>query len=203
VERPDTTGLLDLENHYIDDLRYESMTVTVDPSLRRLMIRESNPPDGAIDARTARSVGDEATAPWQVVGMKFNLDATDVSASDFTVDDGSASPPRVQSIATDGNEVVVTLSSPVKAGHWTDVTYEPTGTRVRLGFLPGDVTNDARTDASDLIALIRALNGSDEFAPHSTDLDRDGATTPSDLAVLVDLISGMSKRGGERLATTR
>lgn len=203
VESPDATGLLNLQSEYMQGLQYEGLTVTVDPSLKRLMIRESSPPDGAIDARIAREAGASDAAPWDALSVTFNLDASDVSAADFTVADGSPSPPRIQNIDVNANEVMIALSSPIKPGRWTDVTYAPTGTRVRLGFLPGDVTNDARTDAGDLIALIEALNNTDQRPGYATDLDRDGQTTPSDLAALVDLISGMSRRGGERLAAGR
>ena len=132
--------------------------------------------------------------------MRFSLSADRVSRGDFIVTDGTASPPRVDALSIDGPQVAVSLSSTIQPGRWTDITYQPTGTRVRIGYLPGDVNNDGRTGPHDIMSLIDVLNGSKSLPEFCTDIDRNGQTNPSDLVALVEFISGINKRGGQKLA---
>lgn len=200
VENMNSTGLLDSGGVHIGGIRYEGLIVTVDPKLIRLVIRESEPPNGAIDARLSDARGLGAARPWSVVKVRFSLDAAQVSRTDFVVTDGTSAPPTVRDLLIDGSSVTLSLSSSIRPGCWTDITYQPTGTRVRLGYLPGDVTNDGHTNAADLLALVDELNGTQSLPAYRTDLDRNGETTAADLAALVSFMSGARTRGGERLA---
>jgi len=201
AENRDQTGLLDLNSEHIPGIRYEGLHVTVDPNFIRLIIRESEPSNEAIDARLADARGLGSAAAWNAVGIRFNLDATQVSQSDFVVTDCTATPPTVRDMSVDGPNVSLTLSSTITPGCWTDITYQPTGSCVRLGYLPGDVTNDGRTNSADLIALVEVLNGTKSLPAFRTDLDRSGETTSADLASLVNFMSGLRTRGGARLAS--
>ena len=111
----------------------------------------------------------------------------------LTASDTDQDVPEVENVVLlDGHTVRLELSEPIDAGAWTVVTHEPTGQRVCLGYLPGDVTGDGITAVSDIAALIEAINQVAGRArpPYAADIDRSGVVGPQDVLRLIDLLNG-------------
>jgi subtilisin family serine protease len=158
---------------------------------------EGVPPSGSIDARRPHPVDDRfAPEGWQQTEVIFRGDTTQLIETDFEVmvssgPGGAAS--NVLAIASTDEEdrVRLELEDIIPLGRWTTITHLPSGTSVRIGFLPGDVNGDAATDMSDLEALIDAAEGRGPERPlWSVDMDRSGKLTPADVIELIDMFNG-------------
>lgn len=154
----------------------------------------SNPPSDAIDARTPLANDGTTALGMNQVSFLFDRASHCTSPSSFSVVQiGVAGPPpaviAVQSVQP--NEMLVTLDRPIEPLAWTEITHEPTGASVKLGFLPGDVNADGHSGPADILELIDLLNGVGPTRPDwSTDIDRSGMTAPADILMLVDLLNG-------------
>lgn len=195
VASPQTTGLLDYNNQYIEPIDYHPLTVVVQPGTARFDLRASDPPDAAVDARVSRDRNGKAASSWNSVKVVFNTDASGVSTSDFRLDTKNADAPKITRISHDGKLVTLELDRGIRTGAWTTITYVPTGSRIRLGALPGDVNNDGSTDLKDFHFMLGALGGAQKAEPYQVDLDRNGeGPRLGDLAVLVETLAS-----GQRL----
>ena len=195
VTNPLTSGLLDYNNQYIEPIDYRPLTVVVQPGAVRLDLRASDPPDAAVDARVALGPDGKAATSWNSIKVAFNADASGVSTSDFRLDTKNADAPKLTRITHDGKFVTLELDRGIRSGAWTTITYVPTGSRIRLGALPGDVNNDGATDLKDFHFMLGALGGGQKGELFQVDLDRNGqGPRPGDLAVLVETLAS-----GQRL----
>jgi hypothetical protein len=115
-----------------------------------------------------------------------------VASSDFLIQQTVAgTAPAIESIEPlDADRVRVVLDRPIDPLGWTTITHMATGTRIRLGFLPGDAGGDGYTSPSDILSLIDSLNGIALLPEWSTDIDRSGLTAPADIIGLIDLLNG-------------
>jgi subtilisin family serine protease len=153
----------------------------------------SDPPDGAIDARQPLDPTGAIAQGWSEVVITFPRNLGGVASADFAVSQtvAGAAPVVVDVQPIDVDHVRVVLNRPIEPLAWTTITHLPTATRIRLGYLPGDVNHDRTSAPADILALIDSLNG---VGPTrfiwSTDLDRSGLTVPADILKVIDLLNG-------------
>lgn len=153
----------------------------------------ADPPDGAIDARQPSEPDGSNPAGWESVELVFDGDTTGITGADFSVAlDPPGEPPSIVDVVTDGTTAALTFDAIIPPGFWTVVTYAPSGSSVRLGYLPADANNDGLSNANDVLFLVDALNGVATPVPaaYQTDVDRSGATNASDVLRVIDLLNG-------------
>lgn len=108
----------------------------------------------------------------------------------------TASPATANGVAsvTDngGGQYTIKLARPITAGAVTKITYAGTSTFARYIAHPANMNVDGFANATDVIALVNALNGTAPLPIGllSGDVDRSGAVTPADLLDLVGLLNG-------------
>ena len=84
------------------------------------------------------------------------------------------------------------VDRPIDPLAWTTLTHVATGSRVRLGYLPGDTDADGFTSPADILGLIDSLNGVFLRPLWSTDIDRSGVAAPADIIGIIDLLNGVA-----------
>ena len=165
------------------------MTIDVQEAVRWLKIESSNPPNGAIDARILTASKGRAHGTWSSVELTITRNANELTADDFTIEDGTNTPPKIRRFSANGSVVTLTFDRPIRPGAWTTVTHKASGTNTKIGCFPGDVNGDGRSDARDVLALIDALNGVQPLPEFRFDIDRDGATKTTDVLRVIDLLT--------------
>jgi len=164
-----------------------------DPSPSPALIG-SDPPDSAIDARQPGTIDGTVTSGWHSLDLLFDADPSNLTMSDFQVTQmgGLQSPPVVLELKSiGGNRLRLTFNRALEPISWTIVDYAASMSRIRIGYLPGDVNGDGVASPLDILALIDALNGVGTARPSwSTDIDRSNATGPADVLREVDLLNG-------------
>ncbi|MFQ5496131.1 MAG: dockerin type I domain-containing protein, partial [Phycisphaerae bacterium] len=159
-----------------------------------LMVVQSDPPDGAIDARQPSRPDGTLPVGYRSVDIKLSGDICFLTRFDFTATQagGVLGGPFIQSVeAVDARTVRVHLNRDLEPQTWTTVTHIGSGSSVTVGYLPGDVSGDGIVTSDDLLVLIDALNNPAVVLPlRSSDLDRSGSLSPADLLRAVDLIIG-------------
>lgn len=156
-------------------------------------IIQSDPPEGAIDARQPSDPDGRNVAGWTSLRLVFDGCVSNIAAGDFLVTQtGGDSAPAVAGITLVGlNSVQVALAAPITVGEWTTVTHVPSGTSRRIGALPGDVGADGRVDVGDVDMLVNALRDpSGSPLLRSLDIDRSGRISPCDILRSIDLLNG-------------
>lgn len=154
---------------------------------------DSDPADGAIDARQPSEPDGSAVAGWSMVGATFNLNPMILTLGDFEVTvDPAGAVVGITAIDVAGLTLTFHLDSPIPPVAWTTITHSTSGSGVTVGFLPGDVDGNGRSEALDVAALGSAL---DELPGgghtiHATDIDRSGIVDGEDLIRLLDLLNG-------------
>jgi hypothetical protein len=154
----------------------------------------TDPPDESIDARTPLARDGTTRLGVNQVTFFFNQATNCAMAGHFVIEqEGStgAAPQvaTVQSVA--GNGLQVNLNAPIEPKTWATIMHGPTQSKVRVGYLPGDVNGDGFSGPVDILDLIDALNGIGPVrSMGSTDLDRSGLALPADILMLVDLLNG-------------
>ena len=159
------------------------------------MIVASNPADGAIDAR-APEFG------WSQVEITFDRDTAEVFLNDFEITNTmnprtalkDAQGLSLGSItSTSSNRLILNFNQPIPVLARTSILYRPTGQKICLGYLPGDVDENGAVNASDAFMLLGELGKIDSLAmirPHSFDIDRSGAFDGADASRLMALLGG-------------
>lgn len=173
-----------------------------------------DPPSGTIDVRQDYSSTGATRQGIDSVRIRFSTPVRspatggplDVDSFIAYTSDGSIVPVvGVVEIPDTPNTFDVLFEDPIPPGTWT--TVEPTVeradgvpfdplpcARVTIGFLPGDVNGDGRSNARDILALIDSLNGvPGRVRPlTSTDINRSGAANAQDITRLIDLFNGVN-----------
>ena len=188
VEDPYTTGLISTENEQVIPIEYERLSVELQPTARWRKMLSSDPPDGAVDARSALKSG-ATGGPWTTVRLVFNADSSSVTADDLAVQDGSPTPPRIQKVSTDGSTLTVLFDHPIKSGAWTTITHKNSSTSTRIGRFSGDVDGDGKADTRDMLMLLDAVNGGHKLPDYRFDIDGNGTLGPGDVLRLLDVIT--------------
>ncbi len=159
-----------------------------------ISITESEPPDGAIDARQPSEPDGSRPAGWNSVQLTFDGSAANLTADDFCVaqEGGERPAPTVVQVEPlTGDTVRVTLSRVIETRAWTTVIHNASETNVRIGWLPADVDADGWSGPADILMLIDELNGLAGTLPiRSADIDRSGLVSPSDILRVIDLLNG-------------
>jgi hypothetical protein len=168
-----------------------ALTVTDEVPLE---ILSSIPHNEAIDARQPHPINGGSAAGWDTMTLTFNGAVAALVADDFLLnqDGGDLPAPGISQLTiVDETTVDLHLDDPVRAGAWTTFTFAPTGSEIRVGYLPGDVDADATSGPLDILALIDHLNGVSEPLPAwSTDINRTDLTDPQDILRVIDLLNG-------------
>jgi len=114
--------------------------------------------------------------------------------ADFAVavDGGTASAPGVAAVTpVEGNTVRVDLDAVIEPKAWTSIEHLPSGTAVRLGFLPADANGDGVSNTADIFTMLDNFEGVGQTRPLSSlDIDRSGSFTTLDMLEMVDLLVG-------------
>jgi len=160
------------------------------PDECELLIISSDPPDGAIDARSPAGP-DGVLVGWQFVILTFSSRCTELLPADLAVteDGGDGAGPAIESVwPTSSHTIVVVFSEPLEVETWTTITHNDSGSGVRLGYLPGDVDGSGISNANDIIELIDTLMGMNPRPEYQTDINRSGHTDATDVTALIDLL---------------
>lgn len=189
------SGLLDEANAPIIPLGFEPLQIEVKSGVKWLRIESSDPPNGAVDARIHKK---DETA-WKSVVLEFKNDVGEVSPSDFEVMDGSGSPPTISAVEASESQVLITLDRAVRDGTWTTITHKASSSMTRIGRLAGDVDNNGRSDADDLMVLIEGLNGNSKLTSYAADLDGNGTFQTKDALMLIELLNKKRPRQDARI----
>ena len=91
-----------------------------------------------------------------------------------------------------GGQFTIKLGRPITAGAVTKITYAGTGTSASYVAHPANLNADGTANATDVTALVNALNGTAPLPVGllSGDVDRSGAVTPADILDAVGLLNG-------------
>ena len=141
-------------------------------------ILSSDPPRGAIDARTLPA----EHGGWDRIALTVAGDTSKVSAADFSVQDGGSHPPQIVEAISDGSVVRLRFNRPIAVGRWTTIVHQKSATQTRLGYLPGDFNSDGTLDATDLFGLLGQ-------SPHQFDANDDGRVDLADALSVLDLLT--------------
>jgi hypothetical protein len=155
-----------------------------------LVILDSDPPSGAIDARQPSDPDGSNPDGWQTVVIGFSGSTAGMTEEDFTVDVTSGTAPTIISVLPIGTTAVIDFDGPIPAGAWTRITHDDSGTSVCLGYLPADSDGDRTSAPADILKVIDHLNGVDVRPIYSVDMDRDGDPAPADILRVIDLLNG-------------
>ena len=168
-------------------------------------------PNCTIDARQPADPAGGITQIPNSVTFTFDCaDTTSIaSTSNFTINfSPTAFTPILATATSNGSDVTVSLSGPMREQSWNCITFNPTGEGVCVGIMPGDVNSDARslsfdcgepgeppcpdgtTGLSDIPALEACLNNPGTCTLFQCDINRSGACTPQDLLREIDLLVG-------------
>jgi len=188
-------SVADNPNNSITEAGLDDFQVLLWPcDSERIGILDSDPPDGAVDARQPTSITSEMPIGWDSVVISFSQALGNVSVDDFTIDvaGGTGSSPVLAGMKrVDDDTVALILTAPIEAGAWTKFTYLAVPISVALGYLPGDVDGNGVSTTSDVQVLVRALTGEGPaLGIWSTDIDRSGRPGPADLTRQIDLLNG-------------
>ena len=194
VEGPENTGIRDPNNDSLLPVSVEPLVVEVRPGWTRLMIASTVPPDGAVDAREPILSSRVRAGDIKPFEITFTGNAAGVSAGDFSIEDGTNKPPKIQGLTAEASRVRFSLDRDLRVGRWTTITYRPTGSAFKLGRLPGDVNNDGVSDSRDILALVETLNKQITLPLYRSDIDRDGKVGPEDVLRVIELISPQFSR---------
>lgn len=189
MEENMASGLLDPANEPILPVGSEPLHIEVKSGVKWLKIESSDPPNGAVDGRIELSAAGKQDNVWGTVILQFNADVGEVTAADFEVIDGSPTPPKITGVEVSDAQVLITLDKGIRSGAWTTIKHKGSDSFTRIGRLSGDVNNDGRTNADDLMELIRKLNGGIKLPLYQADLDADGKVTTRDALRLIDLLT--------------
>ncbi len=152
----------------------------------------STPPTNAIDARE-NQLATPTGAGWKSVDLTFSGPVSGLTYDLFSVAGSNpAGAPRARTIqinAQNPAQATLTLTRPIQPGERITINYKPTNSSICLGFLPGDVNQDSRFNATD-IGLLRSWVGTTEGAAkplYQTDINRDGVFDAADTTRLSEV----------------
>jgi len=187
-EDPGSSVLRDSDGLEITPLDFERLTVEVTEGAPVLRILSSDPQTGAIDARQPLPQGKTARG-LDTIDLTFNTDTATLSADDLRIEDGSANPPRIKRVESNGTTARLVLDRGIRSGVWTTISHERSNTGIRIGYLPGDVSNDGALGVQDLLALIDRPEGAEPLPLYRADIDRDGVLGITDVLRLIELLA--------------
>jgi glucose/arabinose dehydrogenase len=176
---------------YICDL-YDGEVFKIVPSEG---ILSSFPPDGSVDARRPSDMDGMNAVGWSHVELTLDVVVDCLTALDFAVMQQGGkepAPPGIAKVAGLGHgRIRVDFDRPIEPEAWTSIEHVPTGSSVRLGYLPGDVNGDGAVTVDDIDILLAVIRGAGGPAQAwSVDIDRSGRSDQIELLTLLDLLVG-------------
>ncbi len=172
----------------------DSHRITVADVDLQIAIKESDPPDGAIDAGQPLDPETMMAQGWRFVSTVFNGDVSLLRTGHFSITQlgGDGSPPGVDELTPLAADIVrVDLTAIITPGAWTTLQHVDSQTEVRLGFLPGDVSSDGESNTLDVERLLEEYKKDEPtLPPWSSDPDRSNQTNLLDLMTLLNLLNG-------------
>ncbi len=181
LEGPAQSSLRNVDNQGIQFLSFERLVIDVQANSLRIV--QSDPPDGAIDAR---QLGSDGSGSWDRVRLTFSQPPTDLTAGDFVIRDGTPNPPKITGVEASGDVLTLKLDRGIRPGVWTAVRHSRSGTGTRLACLPGDVDSNGVLDSADVIHLIDNATTLMTRPDYVVDVDRSGGNTPGDMLRIID-----------------
>jgi len=160
------------------------------------------PGDCAIDARQPHSINDvSAKQGWDRLVLEFSCDPTDIPNLrpvffPVETDPVEGSPPIIPPTGFTVDDldqtITIRLDRSISPGFYTCITHPDSGNHWCAGYLPADASQDGLSAASDINALINAINlvAGLELPIYATDINRSGQTTGADILRLIDLLNG-------------
>ncbi len=167
--------------------------------------------DGFIDARRESDNGVDVNLGLSSFRIVFttemeDADGTALSADSFSIVDTAGTAPNVTSIASaDGGRTVdVTLSGNIALQQWTTISVnarsqcgqDVLADSINVGYLPGDVDQDAAVGPFDLLRFRQYVNNVSQPTEGVTldyvDINRNTAQDPFDLLSFRQLINGVT-----------
>ncbi len=171
---------------------------TINANFSQIARVVADPPDRAIDARENQPLA-ATVVGWKSVDLTFHVSTplSDLTSDSFSITSSSASQPKVGTVRIVADPlqniptlaVTLTLTRPIQPGERLTITHKPSGVSICLGFLPGDVNQDGRSNATD-IGLLRSWVGTTEGAAkplYQTDTNRDGVFDAADTTRLSEV----------------
>ncbi len=159
-------------------------------------IVSSEPPSGAIDAREPHSVSDaNDVSGWSSLEVTMGGTVESCGVDEFSISEIGGGPPLpviVAVVPVSEFSVRLDLDRSIEPGAWTVITHKSSGSKVCLGFLPADASQDRLSAASDINALINSIDLVAGFGlpDYATDINRSGITNGQDVLRLIDLLNG-------------
>lgn len=159
----------------------------------------SNPPHGAIDARTPGDPKQESPG-WREVELTFDGDVSGVKPQDFSIltrtdQNVEGTKEVVQIELLSATSLRLHLNSPMEVLSRMAVYHNPSRTGICLGFIPGDINGSGIVSVTETPGDHDAMFGSGG-APHpstrplwSVDLNRNGVYEPTDNLTFVEIMS--------------
>ncbi len=184
---PDTVCLGDLNQNDIDD--------ACEASCSEPVILSSDPPNCAIDARYPHSPSDnQARLSWDRIELLLDCEPGNLAPDDVTVtvEPAGGTVPTITSVDLGGDTAVLWLDAPIPTNVWTCFELIAGGAKVCVTNLPGDVSGDGVSGASDVLDLIDNLNGVlvPPLAIWQCDTDRSNSCQAADILGVIDLLNG-------------
>lgn len=190
-DQNDGTFLRNQNNLPLGPVLFEGCTI-VTPGAAPTLV-SSVPANGSIDARQPHPISSPTPAAgWNSLTATFSAAATGLTPASFevTVVPAGGPVPTISTVVPNGNNAVITFSTPIPPGKWTRVRHIASNSDTCLGFLPADVNNDRTASPVDILKEIDHLNGVEMYQPFQTDADRSGLTNPADILRVIDMLNG-------------
>ena len=175
---------------------YAGIACDAEPDPCASAIVSSAPPKNAIDARQPHPLGDDTSGQgWDAIEITFRglIDVEALAPTDFTVDENGDDgvPPDITAVEVlDENTVRLSLSDPIDPDAWTVFTHTLSETTTCLGYLPGDIGQNGKSEPQDIDALIGCLNADPACELWRSDANRSGTLNAQDVLREIDLLNG-------------
>jgi uncharacterized repeat protein (TIGR02543 family) len=148
----------------------------------------ADPPNNAVDARDL-----SGRLGWKFVSLAFSahLGSDWNLATDYTISTTNAESIGISNISGSAVQPIAVFSRKIVPGERVTVTHQPTGAKVCLGFLPGDVDQNGFATNLD-IGRLNSWVGTTEGATQplwKTDINRDEVFDQTDVTRANELLS--------------
>lgn len=157
-------------------------------------IIDSVPPEGAVDARWPHDPDGNNRIGWNSIDLTFPGDVSTLVPEDFRIrkfGGNDPAPAVFELIQIENNILRVVLDDFIEVGAWTQFEHIPSGTKVRIAHLPGDVNGNRISNIEDIFEIMASISGiASPREDWSIDLDHSGEVQPGDLHTLLNLLNG-------------
>ena len=147
----------------------------------------TTPPNGAVMAQDNSGLG------WKLVVFTFSasLSSNWNDLANYSISSTLTTPLTIASIGGVSTRQIIILSRNMIPGERITITHKPSNSYVCLGFLPGDVNGDGRTQAHDITVLNGLIGTTEGLAQplYKTDINRDGVFNFADVTRIGEFVN--------------